>query len=211
MLIPRHLLYLSAALTTPRLSVSSGEVEKDYQSSFGSTRSRDQCNDRTVDSVPSCWDALGISQYLETWWAQHKLECNSSLYNGSGFVSCYQQKLQILEFPCDEISTTLCYRPSFSDNPNITITEYYVLYSISNIWAWYNNLWHSVEDATLLAHLQAGVIVDTIRNDMPHDEPLPGVIPCQLYTFSLPLLLLISILTIIHTAYLSHLQYYDPV
>ena len=35
-------------------------------------------------------------------------------------------------------------------------------------------MWNAAEDATLLADLHAGEIVDAIKSDMPHDEALPG-------------------------------------
>lgn len=64
--------------------------------SIGSYSKRDVCNNRTVDLAPECWDELGITQYLDTWWSQHEVECNSDPYRGDGFASCYQQKLGIL-------------------------------------------------------------------------------------------------------------------
>ena len=65
-----------------------------------------------------------------------------------------------------------CYPPVTSDNFNVT--EYYVLDSIYAIWEWYNQLWLADTAATLIADLHTGEIIDTIRNDMPHDDSLPG-------------------------------------
>ena len=134
-----------------------------------------RCMNRTVDLTPACWDHLGITQYLEDWWNKHGEECNSPPYKDQGFASCYQQKLEILNYPCNNISASDCYHPSFHDNSNTDLNTYYVLYAISGIWNWYNSIWLAAQDATLLAHMQASEIIDAIRSDMPNDEPLPGV------------------------------------
>ena len=139
---------------------------------------RDYCNSTTVDPTPECWDELGITQYIKDWWDQHKSECNSFPYQNDGFASCYQQKHQILDYSCGNVSVDPCYHPTYSDNENLTVTEYYVLQSISNVWTWYNSIYHAVIDGTFLADLRSGAILDTIKGDMAKDEiPLPGTIP----------------------------------
>ena len=130
------------------------------------------CNDRTVDITPECWNELGVTGYLTDWWNKHEAECNSTPYQGQGFAACYQQKHKDLNYACSNITVEQCYHPSFSDNT--TIQEYYVLYSIFGIWTWYNSIWQAAEDATLLADLQVGAIVDTINSYLPGDDALPG-------------------------------------
>ena len=104
----------------------------------------------------------------------HGNECDAEPYKGTGFTSCYQQKLGTKsKYTCNDISAPGgCYPPSSGDNFNVT--EYYVLYSIYAVWEWYNQLWLANTAATLLADLHAGEIIDAIRKDMPNDNPLPG-------------------------------------
>ncbi|KAL8721250.1 MAG: hypothetical protein Q9225_002027 [Loekoesia sp. 1 TL-2023] len=117
---------------------------------------RDFCNNQTVNIHSTCWDDLGISQYLDRWWIENEADCSSEPYKADGFA------------------VQDCYHPNFNENTNVNITEYYVLYSIYGIWAWYNSLWQAAVASTLLADLSAGEIVDAIKSDMPKDTPLPG-------------------------------------
>ena len=129
-------------------------------------------------SNPACWDILDITQYLDTWWSQNEGTCNNDpTYQGNGFAYCYQQLHHIEDYnQCNNISLEQCYHPDYTTQ-TFNTTEYYVLYSIYNVWGWYNTIWRAVTDATFRASLQVGEIVDTIKSDMPKDEPLPGHTP----------------------------------
>ena len=123
----------------------------------------------TLDLASECWDILGVSDYLQQWWDQHESECNTK-YSGKGFASCYQQKLEILDYRCADITVAACYHPDY--DRNITIHEYYVLYSILSIWTWYNSIWEAVGTATFRADLSVGEIIATINPVLPGDTSL---------------------------------------
>ncbi|KAL8685355.1 MAG: hypothetical protein Q9218_007814 [Villophora microphyllina] len=82
-----------------------------------------------------------------------------------------------LNYPCNNISTAQCYHSEYVGN--ISITQHSVLYSIYNIWAWYNSLYTAIGDAVFQASLQASTILDVIKSDMPDPQPLPGRTPAQ--------------------------------
>ena len=130
---------------------------------------RDICNDKTLDITPDCWNILEVTEYLQGWWNQHENECNTK-YSGKGFASCYQQKLGILNYACNDITVNPCYHPENAGN--ITIKDYYVLYSIMGIWTWYNSIWEATHIATLQADLPIGAIITEINPVLPGDTSL---------------------------------------
>ena len=121
MLLLRYLIYLGPAWAIPWFDVSRIEDPKGPQLlSDDSVHTRqDRCNDRLKDLIPECWDVLGVSQYLGEWWALKQLDCDSPYYKGSGFASCYQQKLGINNNPCNNIGAKDCDHPTFHDSPNL--------------------------------------------------------------------------------------------
>ena len=135
--------------------------------------SLDACTQTTLDITSQCWDVLGVSDYLQEWWDKNEYICNTT-YRDQGFAACYQQQLQILNYVCDNITVSSCYHPDpFEDQ--LTVHEYYVLYSIYGIWTWYNSIWEAASIGTLKADLPIGAIVAEINPVLPGHTSL-GVV-----------------------------------
>ena len=145
----------------------------DYATNNQSSRTRNLCANDTVNITPDCWDLLDVSSFLQDWWRDNQASCASSPYTGSGFASCFQQKHKVLNQQCEEIGLSNCYPPPSAEGH--TIQEYYVLYSIFGLWAWYSSIWVASAVSTLLADLPVGQIIQTINPVVP-SATSPGVL-----------------------------------
>lgn len=130
------------------------------------------CKDSSVDPTSDCWNILNVSVYLQDWWIENRDRCNSPPYQDDGFASCYQQIVgqgRLLQLACNDISLS-CEKPP--DFKAYTPVEYYVLQSIFGIWWWFNSIWYSAADGTLLANAKIGQIVNKINPVKPGDTSL---------------------------------------
>ena len=92
----------------------------------------------------SCWDSLGMSDYLQKWWSQNEAHCQSIMV---GFASCYQQSLGIEQQACDTTGPGQCDFPINFAAGGYSPQEAYALYTIFGIWQWFQSIYSAIENA----------------------------------------------------------------
>ena len=143
----------------PGVSLDPGHISR-----RATNRSVEDCSNPNENPTAECWATLGVDTYIQQWWTANSASCSSGVYEGSGFASCYQQKVgkgALLNDNCDKIGVSNCRPPT--NISSYDIKEYYVLTSIFGIWQWFNSVYYASDFANGIASGKIGDIVTTIN------------------------------------------------
>ena len=141
------------------------------------------CTDLRHNLTQTCWEELGISNYLTDWWQANQKACGGA---NTSFVSCYQQLAGVEEQQCDTTGPDMCDYPE--DFTGYTPQQAYTLYTIFAIWQWFESIYEAIENADLSATGPVGKIVKTINPEQKEEQSLGDFL--QALTALTPLLAL---------------------
>ncbi|KAK2046743.1 hypothetical protein LZ31DRAFT_574354 [Colletotrichum somersetense] len=98
----------------------------------------DDCSPFSPDGIqPSCWETLGMNDYLNNWWANNSARCDST---DRGFARCYLDTAGLITWSCDFIALNGCSPPpSGRDNQYSSYQEFYVIWNIYAINLYFTN------------------------------------------------------------------------
>lgn len=140
------------------------------------------CSNLRQNLTQTCWEELGMANYLANWWQANQAACGAN----TSFTSCYQQTVGVEEQQCDLTGPNMCdYPENFS---GYTPQEAYTLYTIFAIWQWFESIYEAIENADLSASGPVGKIVKTINPEVSHQQTLGDFL--QALTAFTPLLTL---------------------
>ena len=140
-------------------------IASPLQSLFLDTLARD-CKNLKQNLTQTCWDELGMADYLNDWWQANQAACGAD----TSFVSCYQQSVGVEQQQCESTGPNMCdYPENFS---GYTPQQAYTLYSIFAIWQWFESIYEAIESADLSAGGPIGKIVKAINPEVKQEQSL---------------------------------------
>ena len=154
-------------------------VASPEQSLFLATLAHD-CKNLKQNLTQTCWDELGMADYLKDWWQANQATCGAN----TSFVSCYQQSIGVEQQQCGSTGPDMCdYPENFS---GYTPQQAYTLYTIFAIWQWFESIYEAIENADLSAGGPIGKIVKAINPEVKQEQSLGNFL--QALTALTPLL-----------------------
>ena len=174
-------LLLSICISFTCISTSNTFPTASPQNLVLATLARD-CKNLKQNLTQTCWDELGMADYLNEWWQANQATCGAN----TSFVSCYQQSIGVEQQQCDSTGPNMCdYPESFN---GYTPQQAYTLYTIFAIWQWFESIYEAIENADLSAGGPIGKIVKAINPEVKEEQSLGNFL--QALTALTPLLTL---------------------
>ncbi|CAD6590434.1 MAG: hypothetical protein ASARMPRED_004813 [Alectoria sarmentosa] len=159
------LLLLYVTLISISISEASPTLSPPYL--ISPKRQVGNCTDLRQNLTQTCWEELGMANYLYDWWQVNQLACGGE---NSSFVSCYQQSVGVEEQQCDTTGPNMCDYPE--DFTGYTPQQAYTLYTVFAIWQWFESIYEAIENADLSAGGPVGKIVKTINPEVQEKQSL---------------------------------------
>lgn len=177
-----RLLLLSICISLACISISNTyPTASPVQTLVLASLARD-CKNLKHNLTQTCWDELGMADYLHDWWQANQAACGAN----TSFVSCYQQSVGVEQQQCDSTGPNMC---DYPENFNgYTPQQAYTLYTIFAIWQWFESIYEAIENADLSAGGPIGKIVKAINPEINQEQSLGNFL--QALTALTPLLTL---------------------
>lgn len=109
---------------------------------------------------PTCWNQLGISQYITTWWSNNNAKCSA----GQSFAQCFLGTIELGDSDCIGITSATCPPPNWVSfqNQKLTVKDFYVAYNIHSVWEFFNSYYAAIGNARSAATDSVAAIVSML-------------------------------------------------